>query len=520
MVERQILKEQVKQIYALAPLGFVATVLNSILVFIVMREVIPLRILGPWLGLILAVTAARGILVLCFRRNQENVDHPELWGRRFTTGLFVIGAAWGSIALSPFTFSIAHQVFIAFVLGGMAAGATSTYSSIKWGFAAFSVPALVPLGVHFLLINDVFHRAMALMTLLFLFLLWKISRHHYGLTRTSLLLRFENREMIETLKRAKDDVEQLNQRLMEEIKAKEVAEAELKLYHDQLERTVEERTADLMTANEKLRSEIDERKAIEAALKQVQENLTTAKNAAEAANLAKSGFLANMSHEMRTPLAGTLGMIRLVLDMQIGSEERQLLEMARRSSESLLRIIGDVLDLSRLEAGMMTFDCQRFPVRTTVSAAVEVVSLSAHDKGLQVSWDVEDSLLEMEGDEGRLRQVLVNLIGNAVKFTDTGRIDVAVNRHDNDGGRGEFVLFTVRDTGTGIPAGQLETIFEKFTQVDMSLTKKHGGTGLGLALSRQIVERLGGRMWAESAVGAGSTFRFTLPLNYCCSATP
>jgi signal transduction histidine kinase len=509
MVEKQILKEQVRQLYALAPLGFVATVMNSVIVFVVMREVAPASLLLPWLAAVLVITGLRGLLVARFRRTDLDRDDPATWSRRFTASLVAVGLAWGCIGLVPFTFSLAHQVFLAFVLGGMAAGASSTFSKIRHGFAAFSIPTLVPLALHFLLLGDNFHLAMALMTLLFLVLLGKISRHNYGVNRTSLLLRFENREMIETLKRAKDDVDVLNLRLMEEIKAKEVAEAELRLYHGQLERTVEERTADLLSANEKLRSEIEERKQIEAALQQAQEKLTAAKDAAEAGSVAKSEFLANMSHEMRTPLAGTLGMIGLVLDTEIGSEERQLLEMAKRSSESLLRIIDDVLDFSRIEAGKMRFERKRFRVRQVVATAVEVVSLSAVEKGLGLSWEVDDAVQEVEGDEGRLRQVLINLLGNAVKFTEKGSIDLTVSRAPAEGG--DFLLFTVRDTGVGISADQLESIFGKFTQIDSSLTRKYGGTGLGLALSRQIVEKLGGKIWAESAVGAGSTLHFTLP---------
>jgi signal transduction histidine kinase len=299
--------------------------------------------------------------------------------------------------------------------------------------------------------------------------------------------------MLENLRRAKEDVDGLNARLMAEIESKLKAEAELRASHEQLERLVNERTADLLAANEQL---------------------TAARDAAEAANMAKSEFLANMSHEMRTPLAGTLGMIRLVLEMEIGDEERQFLEMADRSAESLLRIIADVLDFSRLEAGMMTFEQELFSIPEVIRSAVEVVSLTAREKGLDLSWKVEGSVpQQVQGDEGRLRQVLVNILGNAVKFTEQGRIEVFVRRLDDAEPPGSgFVQFSVRDTGMGIPTDQIEMIFGKFTQVDSSITRRYGGTGLGLALTRQIVEKLGGRIWVESSIGAGSTFHFTFHL--------
>ncbi|HKZ16265.1 MAG TPA: ATP-binding protein [Geobacteraceae bacterium] len=490
----QILTEQVRQLYVLAPVGFVATVVNSVIVFFIMREVVEARLINSWLAAVATVLLLRIGLVTWFWSTPLRPETAVTWKNRFVLSLAAIGLVWGSIGVYPMAeMSLAHQVFLAFVLGGMAAGASSTFAMVRSAYPMFAIPALVPIAVQFFLIPDNFHRAMGAMVCLFGLLLWRIAKHNYAVNRTSLLLRFENREMIESLRRAKEDVEELNARLMAEIESKLKAEAELRAGHEHLERVVAERTADLLAANEQL---------------------TTAKDSAEAATMAKSEFLANMSHEMRTPLAGTLGMIRLVLEMEIGKEERQLLEMADRSAESLVRIIGDVLDFSRLEAGMMTFEQESFSIPEVIRSAVEVVSLTAREKGLDLSWKVEGSVpQQVHGDEGRLRQVLVNLIGNAVKFTEKGRIEVFVRRLDDAEPPGSgFVLFSVRDTGVGIPTDQMEMIFGKFTQVDSSITRRYGGTGLGLALTRQIVEKLGGTIWAESSIGAGSTFHFTFPL--------
>jgi signal transduction histidine kinase len=222
-----------------------------------------------------------------------------------------------------------------------------------------------------------------------------------------------------------------------------------------------------------------------------------AKEAAEAGNRAKSEFLANMSHEMRTPLAGVLGMIELVLDMEIGAEERELLEMAQRSATSLLRIIADVLDFSRIEAGVMRFERKRFVIAEVLGAASEVVSFSAKEKGLELSWEIEGSLPEhMVGDPGRVRQVLVNLLGNAVKFTETGRIDVTVHPYrDPACPEANGIAFSIKDTGAGIAADQLERIFGKFTQVETSLTRRYGGTGWD--------SRSRGRSWKRWGDGSG-----------------
>lgn len=512
--DEQILAEQLKQLYSLAPVGMVATILNSLLVFFVMKDVMRYSFLIPWIASVIILTSLRVWLVYRFRSSQPAPGAARIWARRFLLFLAPIGAAWGSTGFFPFSeLSMAHQVFIAFVLGGMAAGASSTFAPLKNAFVVFTFPALTPLALHFLVINDTFHYVMAAMVTLFGFLLWRIAVHNYTVNRTSLLLRFENREMIETLKQAKERVEGLNAQLVAEIDARLAAEAGLRAHKEQLEKLVEERTADLMVINERLKKEIEERKQYERALLEIGQRLAIAQKNAEAANEAKAEFLANMSHEMRTPLAGTVGMIKLVLDMKIGAEERQLLEMAKRSADSLLRIIADVLDFSRLEAGMMSFEDKQFSVQEVVTSAVEVASLTAQEKGLKLSCTIDDGVPErITGDEGRLRQVLVNLVGNAVKFTERGEIEVAARRFEHPGTEEPgLILFSVSDTGMGIPAEQLDRIFGRFTQVDSSLTRRHGGTGLGLALTRQIVEKMGGSIWAESIEGAGSTFYFTVP---------
>lgn len=514
LYREQLLAEQVRQLYGFAPIGMAATVMNSLLVLFVLKDMVRYGLLIPWIALILLVTVLRMLLVYAFRKSEPEPASVRTWANRFLVGLAAIGAAWGSIGLAPFSaMSMAHQVFLAFVLGGMAAGASSTFATVRYAYAAFALPVLAPLTVHFLWTNDTFHYVMAAMVMLFGFLLWRISLHNYAINRTSLLLRFENRQMIENLEQAKGRVELLNAQLVEEIEARLAAEAGLRAHQGQLEKVVADRTADLRIANEQLKTEIDERKQYEKALLETGKRLAVAQRSAEAANIAKGEFLANMSHEMRTPLAGTVGMIRLVLDMTIGEEERHLLEMAQRSADSLLRIIADVLDFSRLEAGMMSFEHKPFSIKEVVQSAVEVVSLHAAQKQLKLSWAIDDSVPEQAtGDDGRLRQVLVNLLGNAVKFTEKGEVEVAARtfRSPETGDR-DFILFSVRDTGQGIPADQLDKIFGRFTQVDSSLTRRHGGTGLGLALTRQIVEKLGGSIWAESSEGKGSTFYFTVP---------
>ncbi|WP_406695683.1 ATP-binding protein [Singulisphaera sp. Ch08] len=247
-------------------------------------------------------------------------------------------------------------------------------------------------------------------------------------------------------------------------------------------------------------------------LKQAQAELRLAKEAAEAANRAKDVFLANVSHEIRTPFGGILGMTELVLETPLTDDQRQCLLTIKAASESLLGLIDGLLDYSKIEAGKLELDPAEFSLRAVLCETMRTLQARAHEKGLKLACDVRPGVPDaLVGDAGRLRQVLLNLVGNAIKFTKQGRADVRVEPFaDSPESEGETVVrFAVTDTGIGIPPDGQERIFQAFEQEDGSTTRQYGGTGLGLTIAAGLVGLMGGTIHVESEPGQGSTFAFT-----------
>src|SRR5438477_559488 len=457
-VAEEVRRAALGQLLRGAPL---AELLHVVLVLVVAGLVwdsLPIALTVGWVGAVTAAAALRTWWRLGLGRRTRSPEEAIRGVRLTVAG---VGLAWGFGAAAAIpALRLDQAAMILVVLAGLVAGATGTLVGDRRSFHYLLLTVLVPLPIGLLLQGH--SRPHLLATFIVVLYAWGMDRVHRRAHRTF--------------------TERVRTAVLLESSTQELARQHA--YLDALIASTPVAIAVLA--------------------------MRAARDLAERVARARSAFLANMSHEIRTPMNAVLGFVELVLDTELASEQRRALELVRSSSEALLTILNDILDYSKIEAEHLELESIPFDLPKVVHATATLLAVRAREKHLELTVDVPPDVPHMvRGDPTRVRQVLMNLIGNAIKFTEQGEVYVSaavVAYHD---GR-TSVRFRVRDTGIGISQEQLATIFDEFTQADVSMTRRYGGTGLGLAISRKLVALMGGRLSVTSEVGRGSEFSFTL----------
>ncbi|MCG6938750.1 MAG: response regulator [Gammaproteobacteria bacterium] len=425
---------------------------------------LPHEVLSVWLGMMLLLFFYR-FTTHYFRlySDESKLAIDKYIVRRwYLVSVFLTGAGWGITSTLMFPFNELNQIVLAFILAGVSASGV-TYSPVAWVYFGFVGCVLMPLMIRLFYVGGEVYYALSAMTGFFLVVMVMAVYRMYKSSVAELEWSFKNEALIKDLTTATNNLERLNLNLKDEIQHGKQIELELKKARDK----------------------------------------------AEQVSQAKGEFLANMSHEIRTPMNGVIGTLQLMEDTGLNSEQKEYIETARKSADALLAILNDILDLSKIEAGKLSFENIEFDLRQIVKDIVVLYSLKAEQQGVMLKQQLDDALPDcIMGDPTRLRQVIVNLVSNALKFTREGEVKISI-AVENKTADSVDLKISVIDSGIGIPQAAQETLFNAFTQADGSTTRKYGGTGLGLAIVSQLVGLMGGTLGVDSEEHQGSVFWFT-----------
>ncbi len=472
--DERVLQTQVARLISGSGFSNLAGIAMAIIWVGLIWKDLPHEVLTVWLGLMLLLFLYRFVthyFRLHSAESKLSID-KYIIRRWYLVSVFLTGAGWGVTSTLMFPFNELHQIVLAFILVGVSASGV-TYSSVAWVYYGYVGCVLLPLMVRLFYVGGEVYYALSAMTGFFLGVMVMAVYRMYKSSIAELELLYKNETLIEDLTKAGNNLESLNDNLKDEIQHGKRIELELK----------------------------------------------KAKEKAEQMSQAKGEFLANMSHEIRTPMNGVIGTLQLLDDTNLSQEQKEFVEIAHKSADALLAILNDILDLSKIEAGKLSFENITFDLKQIVNDIVTLHSLKAEQKGVFLLQKVDESLPEfLMGDPTRLRQVIVNLVSNALKFTSQGEVKISVDVLNKDADSVDLKI-AVTDSGIGIPQTALETLFNAFTQADGSTTRKYGGTGLGLAIVSQLVDLMGGSLGVDSVEGDGSVFWFTVSFQ-CAKQAP
>ncbi len=445
-----------------APFAIVVAILFGF----VMLEAAPARTVWTWMLVTVTCNALRLLTRWLFLRRPVPLSAIPHWSFAFVIISGLTGLSWGIGGWIFFNLGEpSYRLLTVLVLSALTTGAARLLVPILAANLAYFYLSIVPLMAAFMADDDLRRPEVAVLCVFYLGFMTIAARQQLRSLRRSLRLSHENLRLAESLGHAKDNAEQLNRGLSAEIARREVVETELR----------------------------------------------DASTRAVAASQAKSDFLATMSHEIRTPMNGILGMLRVVRDTPLSPVQREHLETAATSADTLLDLLNDVLDFSKIEAGRLDLESTPFAPATLAKSVADLLHARVRDKGLSFDLYLADDLPgAVLNDATRLRQILLNLLGNAIKFTERGRVALALSCSERTARRA-VLCFTISDTGIGIDSAAQARLFTPFTQGDSSMSRRYGGTGLGLVISIRLAQAMGGTIQLQSTVNVGSTFRLVLP---------
>ena len=461
--ETRILQTQIVRLITGSGFANIAGIAMAIIWVGLIWNSLPHEVLSVWLGVMVMLFLYRLMVhYLKLYSDESRLPLDKYIVRRwYLVSVFLTGAGWGVTSVLMFPYNELHQIVLAFILVGVSASGVS-YSPVAWVYYGYVGTVLLPLMLRLFYVGGEVYYALSAMTGFFLGVMIMAVHRMYRSSIAELELSYKNEALINDLTEASKSLERLNQSLKGEIEHSKLIEAELK----------------------------------------------EARDRAENMSQAKGEFLANMSHEIRTPMNGVIGTLQLLEDTGLSDEQKDFVQTAHKSAEALLAILNDILDLSKIEAGKLQFENIAFNLRQIISDIVILHSLKAEQQGVELRQTIDEKLpAYIMGDPTRMRQVIVNLVSNALKFTREGEVAIAVEVLSADSQSVQLKI-SVTDTGIGIPAEAQENLFKAFTQADGSTTRKYGGTGLGLAIVSQLVEMMQGELGVESEEGRGSSFWF------------
>ncbi len=456
----QIWREQVKRVELNAYLSNIISLVLAIITSFLLAGSVSGSLLTGWLVFMLVVSAARMAMTMIKKRNASVELEYDLFGPWSIVAIVLTAAGWGvsGFLLFPAEYPV-QQLVIGFVLAGIVSAGATVMAPVLKLFYTYLVIVVTPLSAKLFLMGGEF-TPLAFMVLGYLVVMLMIGLRMHKNILSALELRFHNESLIKFMSQARNESEDLN---------------------EELEAGIEQR-------------------------KRVEKELQKAKEAAEAASKTKSEFLANMSHEIRTPMNGILGTLQLLQGSDMSESQKEYVSIAYRSGESLLSLLNDILDFSKIEAGKLELEYIPFDVKSLVKEILVLLQQKAEERKVELVSELDEKIpTHILGDSVRIRQILGNLLTNAIKFTEDGKVTVRVSVLEEDE-KVTRLKFEIIDTGIGIPQEAQRKLFNSFTQADGSTTRKYGGTGLGLAIVRQLVTMMRGRLGVESEAGKGATF--------------